>query len=83
MFGGWLADRLGEPLLRQAREVIAEHALPATLQAPTLQLSTVRDNPVSLGAATFALEGFLDDRETFGPVAAGRRAARAAKARTA
>ncbi|WP_328787002.1 ROK family protein [Streptomyces sp. NBC_00273] len=82
VLGGWVADRLGEPLLRQTREVIAAHALPATLQALTFRLSTVPDNPVSLGAATFALEGFLDDRETFATVAAGRRAARAAKAGT-
>ncbi|MET9693911.1 ROK family transcriptional regulator [Streptomyces sp. NPDC006514] len=82
VLGGWAADRLGEPLLRQTRDVIAAHALPATLQALTFQRSTVPDNPVSLGAATFALEGFLDDRETFGTVAAGRRAAREAKART-
>ncbi len=82
VLGGRVADRLGEPLLRQTREVLAAHALPATLQALTFRLSTVPDNPVSLGAATFALEGFLDDRETFGTVAAGRRAARAAKAGT-
>ncbi|MFJ4862280.1 ROK family protein [Streptomyces sp. NPDC088748] len=82
VLGGLVADRLGEPLLRQTRDVIAAHALPATLQALTFRLSTVPDNPVSLGAATFALEGFLDDRETFGTVAAGRRAARAAKAGT-
>ncbi|QGV77020.1 ROK family transcriptional regulator [Streptomyces ficellus] len=82
VLGGWVADRLGEPLLEQAREVIAAHALPATLQALTLRLSAVRGNPVALGAATFALEGFLDDRETFGTVAAGRRAARAARERT-
>ncbi|WP_030389883.1 ROK family transcriptional regulator [Streptomyces sp. NRRL S-241] len=82
VLGGRVADRLGEPLLRQTRDVIAAHALPATLQALTFRLSTVPDNPVSLGAATFALEGFLDDRETFGTVAAGRRAARAAKAGT-
>ncbi|MFF4456872.1 ROK family protein [Streptomyces goshikiensis] len=82
VLGGWVADRLGEPLLRQTRDVIAAHALPATLQGLTFGLSTVSENPVSLGAATFALEGFLDDRETFGPVAAGRRAARAAKSGT-
>lgn len=82
VLGGRVADRLGEPLLRQTRDVIAAHALPATFQALTFRLSTVPDNPVSLGAATFALEGFLDDRETFGTVAAGRRAARAAKAGT-
>ncbi|MER5774225.1 ROK family transcriptional regulator [Streptomyces sp. NPDC002039] len=82
VLGGPVAERLGEPLLRQTRDVIAEHALPATLQALTCRLGTVADNPVTLGAATFALEGFLDDRETFGTVAAGRRAARAARERT-
>lgn len=82
VLGGWVAEHLGEPLLRQTREAIAEHALPATMEAVTLQLSTVPGNPVTLGAATFALEGFLDDRETFGTVEAGRRAARTARART-
>ncbi|WP_423834464.1 ROK family protein [Streptomyces manipurensis] len=82
VLGGWVADRLGEPLLRQTREVVAEHALPATLQAAAFQRSTVRGNAVALGAATFALEGFLDDRETFATVAEGRRAARAARTRT-
>ncbi|MFJ9080532.1 ROK family protein [Streptomyces sp. NPDC102278] len=82
VLGGPVAERLGEPLLRQTRDVIAEHALPATRQALTCRLSTIADNPVTLGAATFALEGFLDDRETFGTVAAGRRAARAARERT-
>ncbi|MFE3670221.1 ROK family transcriptional regulator [Streptomyces goshikiensis] len=82
VLGGWVADRLGEPLLRETREVVAEHALPATLQAAAFQRSTVRGNAVALGAATFALEGFLDDRETFGTVAEGRRAARAARTRT-
>ncbi|MFF9981761.1 ROK family transcriptional regulator [Streptomyces erythrochromogenes] len=82
VLGGWVAERLGDPLLRQARDVIAAHALPATLQALTFQRSAVPGNPVTLGAATFALEGFLDDRETFGTVAEGRRAAKAARAQT-
>ncbi|MFD5142460.1 ROK family protein [Streptomyces sp. NPDC058401] len=80
VLGGLVAEHLGERLLSQTREAIAEHALPATVQALTLQLSTVPGNPVTRGAATFALEGFLDDRETFGTVAAGRRAARTARA---
>ncbi|TGA95778.1 ROK family protein [Streptomyces palmae] len=81
--GGWLADRLGEPLLRHTREVVARQAAPQPPEAVRLQRSTVPDNPVSLGAATFALEGFLNDRETFGPVKAGRRNARGARTRTA
>ncbi|MFZ3468755.1 ROK family protein [Streptomyces sp. 4.24] len=77
VIGGPTAERLGERLLRETRDVVARHALPHALDSVELRLSAVRDNPVSLGAATFALEGFLDDRETFGPVKAVRRAARA------
>ncbi|MFZ3495743.1 ROK family protein [Streptomyces sp. 5.8] len=76
VIGGPTAERLGERLLRETRDVVARHALPHALDSVELRLSAVRNNPVSLGAATFALEGFLDDRETFGPVKAGRRAAR-------
>ncbi len=76
VIGGPTAERLGERLLSRTRRVAADHALPQSLRAAEPRLSAVPDNPVTLGAATFALEGFLDDRETFGPVKAGRRAAR-------
>ncbi|WP_406304513.1 ROK family protein [Streptomyces sp. NBC_00885] len=76
VLGGSTVDALGEPLLKQTRDVIERHTLPQTLRAVRLSLSTITVNPVSLGAATFGLEGFLNDRETFGPMTANRRNAR-------
>ncbi|WP_069162682.1 ROK family transcriptional regulator [Nocardia altamirensis] len=72
VFGDLIADQLGEPLLEVTRRVAARHAMTDPFDAVALQLSTLPHNPASLGAATFALEGFLADRETFGSVAARR-----------
>ncbi|WP_436498787.1 ROK family protein [Actinokineospora sp. HUAS TT18] len=68
VFGGQVATLLGESILDAARQSVADHALSEV----SLRLSGIRHNPVSLGAATFALEGFLADRDTFGSVAALR-----------
>lgn len=76
VFGDLVAEQLGEPLPAVARRVVAEQALPDPLEAVTLRLSRLPRNPVSLGAATFALDHFLADREIFGSVSA-RRAGRA------
>ncbi|WP_059006379.1 ROK family protein [Streptomyces specialis] len=56
---GWVARRLGPPLLELAREALARYALRGPLAATELVLSPLPANPVSLGAATFALEGAL------------------------
>ncbi|MFQ6395728.1 ROK family protein [Nocardia sp. KC 131] len=72
VFGDLVASHLGEPLLEVTRRVAAHHAMSDPFEAVTLQLSTLPHNPASLGAATFALEGFLADRETFGSIAARR-----------
>ncbi|MEV4129619.1 ROK family protein [Nocardia sp. NPDC049707] len=77
VFGDLVANVLGERLLEVTRRVAAHHAMFAPYAAVTLQLCTLPHNPASLGAATFALEGFLADRETFGSIAA-RRAIRSA-----
>jgi predicted NBD/HSP70 family sugar kinase len=76
VFGDLVANHLGVPLLEVTRRVAAHHAMSDPFDAVTLQLCTLPHNPASLGAATFALEGFLADRETFGSIAA-RRALRA------
>lgn len=56
---GWVARRLGPPLLELAREAVARHALRRPLAATEIVLSPLPATPVSLGAATFALEGAL------------------------
>ncbi|WP_049572939.1 ROK family transcriptional regulator [Streptomyces sp. SBT349] len=56
---GWVARRLGAPLLGLAREAVARHALRRPRETTEIVLSPIRVNPVSLGAATFALEGAL------------------------
>ncbi|WP_330253487.1 ROK family protein [Nocardia sp. NBC_00565] len=72
VFGDLVANVLGERLLEVTRRVAAHHAMSDPYAAVTLQLCTLPHNPSSLGAATFALEGFLADRETFGSIAARR-----------
>ncbi|AFU00908.1 ROK family transcriptional regulator [Nocardia brasiliensis] len=72
VFGDLVADHLGPPLLEVTRRVAAHHAMTDPFDAVTLQLSALPHNPASLGAATFALDGFLADRETFGSIAARR-----------
>ncbi|MEV5837203.1 ROK family protein [Nocardia sp. NPDC052112] len=72
VFGDLVANLLGERLLEVTRRVAAHHAMSDPFAAVTLQLCTLPHNPSSLGAATFALEGFLADRETFGSIAARR-----------
>lgn len=59
VLSSWVAARLGEALLAGMREAIAEHALPRPLEHTRVVLCPIKRNPVSLGAATFALEGAL------------------------
>jgi predicted NBD/HSP70 family sugar kinase len=59
VLSGWVARRLGTPLLRQVRQSVAQHALRRTPGSPEIVLSPLGANPVSLGSATFALEGVL------------------------
>ncbi|MFD4377139.1 ROK family protein [Streptomyces sp. NPDC059202] len=74
--GNQVVDLLGERLLPAAYEAVGRHALALPHRAATLRRSAVPHNPVTRGAATFALEGFLDDREIFGPVSRTRRTAK-------
>jgi predicted NBD/HSP70 family sugar kinase len=59
VLSSWVASRLGEPLLGEVREAVARHALRRPLAATEIVLSPIPTDPVSLGAATFALEGAL------------------------
>ncbi|MGW6390452.1 ROK family protein [Streptomyces sp. NPDC055103] len=68
VLGNQVVDLLGEPLLAATYEAVTRHALPLPHRAATLRRSAVPHNAVTRGAATFALEGFLNDREVFGPV---------------
>lgn len=59
VLSSWVARHLGEPLLTEARTVVARHALRRPLAATEITLCRIAGNPVSLGAATFALQGHL------------------------
>lgn len=59
VLSSWVAARLGEPLLGEVRQAVARHALRRPLAATEIVLSPIPTDPVSLGAATFALEGAL------------------------
>lgn len=59
VLSGWVAAKLGEVLLPEVRAVVARHALRRPSAVVEIVLCSLRRNPVSLGAATFALEGFL------------------------
>ncbi|WNJ62911.1 ROK family protein [Nocardia seriolae] len=72
VFGDLVARQLGTPLLDATRRSTAHHAMTDPFTAVTLELDALPHNPSSLGAATFALEGFLADRETFTSVATRR-----------
>jgi predicted NBD/HSP70 family sugar kinase len=71
VLSSWVAARLGNPLLAEVREVVDRHALRRPLTATEITLCQLNGNPVSLGAATFALEGFLS--AIGGPAATHRR----------
>nr|MDT0657384.1 ROK family protein [Micromonospora sp. DSM 115978] len=59
VLSSWVAARLGPALLPEVRAEVARHALRRPLAATEITLGRVSGNPVSLGAATFALEAVL------------------------
>ncbi|MER6920568.1 ROK family protein, partial [Streptomyces spiralis] len=59
VLSSWVAATLGEPLLHEVRETVAQHALKRPYAATEIVLSPIPTDPVCLGAATFALEGAL------------------------
>ncbi|WP_030437786.1 ROK family transcriptional regulator [Actinoplanes subtropicus] len=60
VLSSWVAAKLGEPLLARARALLGRHALSRPLANTEIVLCRIEGNPVSLGAATFALEGYLE-----------------------
>lgn len=64
VIGSWAGLALGPSLLPELREVVAAHALSRSNSAVQLRLCDIPGNPVSLGTAIFALEGFLDEALT-------------------
>jgi predicted NBD/HSP70 family sugar kinase len=59
VLSSWVATRLGPALLAEVRPVLLRHALGRPLAATEITVSRLGGDPVCLGAATFALEGFL------------------------
>ena len=59
VLSSWVAARLGEPLLSEVRAAAARHALSRPLASSDIVRSRLTGNPVSLGAATLALEGLV------------------------
>lgn len=58
ILSGWVTDRLGDLLLPGVRAAAGRHALQRPFEATSIELCQVPE-PVALGAATLALEGFL------------------------
>jgi len=58
VIGGWVGLQLGHAWLPELRASAARHALARPMNATTIQLCQL-PNQISMGAATFALEGFL------------------------
>jgi predicted NBD/HSP70 family sugar kinase len=59
VLSSWVAAKLGQPLLDEVHEAVARHALRRPRESTEIVLCPIAANPVSLGAATFALEGSL------------------------
>lgn len=59
VLGGWVATQLGPALLGEVRTVVERHAPRRRPVRTEIVLCPVASNPVSLGAAALALEGFL------------------------
>lgn len=60
VLGGWVCGRFGGELVSRVRRAAERHALHRPLAAVTMLPCEIAGNPVSLGMATLALEGFLD-----------------------
>ncbi|MER5438147.1 ROK family protein [Streptomyces sp. NPDC002790] len=59
VLSSWVAGALGGPLLEEVRGAAARGSLAGPFAAAEIVLSPIPTDPVSLGAATFALEGVL------------------------
>lgn len=61
--GSWVGRRLGPLLLPPTRTIVAQHTLQQTFDAASIQVCRLPNNPISMGAATLALEGYLVTRQ--------------------
>ena|SRR5579859_5988813 len=59
VIGGWSGLLLGEDFLKQAAPYVERYVLKPALGAVRIQVSTLQQDAVSVGAASLALEGFL------------------------
>lgn len=59
VISAWAGRLLGPYLLPELQPIIARYAFAKSVAATRLELCNLRHNPGSLGAATFALEGYL------------------------
>lgn len=59
VLSSWVAAQLGGPLLAEVQAVVDRHALRRPRAATDITLCGLAGNPVSLGAATFALKQYL------------------------
>lgn len=67
VLGGWVTRILGDRLLTAALAHIGTHSLPTPLAATKFEVQNLAGNPVSLGAASLALEKYLDStNDVFG-----------------
>ncbi|MGW6558522.1 ROK family protein [Streptomyces hydrogenans] len=82
VLGNEVADHLGERLLDETRAAFAEQPFDQPASAVTLRLSSLPLDAVCRGAAAFAFERFLDDRDVFGPVSRARGAKQRARTET-
>ncbi|MDH6622649.1 putative NBD/HSP70 family sugar kinase [Streptomyces sp. LBL] len=63
---GWVADSVGGHLIRHARATAERYALEEPWEGTEIALCAIDRNPVSLGAATLVMEGFLSAATTNG-----------------
>ncbi|HEY8716989.1 ROK family protein [Pengzhenrongella sp.] len=56
---GWTVDRLGDWLIPAAKAELAEHVLPSSFAAVSVERTSIPGNLVGAGMATLTLENFL------------------------
>jgi predicted NBD/HSP70 family sugar kinase len=59
LLSSWISNQLGPYFLQALPEFVSRYALKQTLDATRIELSQLAHNPVSMGVATLALEGYL------------------------
>lgn len=59
VLGGWLGLLIGEYMLPELQQIIAQYSLPQPLKAAHLVISQLKRDSVSMGAASLVLENFF------------------------